>query len=63
MPKARKIKTLAPDRRWRKLLNERGFTRSYRFQNIDLEPLKRILLDIGGWAVCLPYNDPDMQYI
>ena len=63
MPATRKIKTNAPDRKWRKLLNERGFTRKYRFQNAVLEPLKHLLLDIGGWAVCLPYTDPDIQHV
>lgn len=63
MPTVRKIKTNAPDRKWRKLLNERGFTRRYRFKNAVLEPLKHLLLDIGGWAVCLPFTDPDVQHL
>ena len=63
MPTARKIKTNPPDREWRRLLNERGFTRKYRFENSTLEPLKHLLLDIGGWAVCLPMKDVDSPHI
>lgn len=63
MPATRKIKTLVPDRKWRKLLNERGFTRSHKFENAVLEPFKKMLLDIGGWAVVLPFKDPDVQHL
>lgn len=59
----KKIKTFAPDRKWRTLLNRRGFTRTYKFENTDLEPLKHLLLDIGGWAVVLPAIEPDVQHI
>lgn len=63
MPKVRKIKTNLPDRKWRQLLNARGFTRRYAFANAKLEPLKKKLLSIGGWAVCLPMIEPDYQRI
>ena len=63
MPSTKKIKTLPPDRKWRKLLNQRGFTRKYRFENADLEPLKQMLLGIGGWAVCLPFKEPDLHHL
>jgi len=59
MPKTRKLKTNLPDRRWRQLLNEKGFTRRYPFANAKLEPLKKKLLSIGGWAVCLPFVEED----
>jgi hypothetical protein len=59
MPTIRKLKTLVPSRRWRQLLNEKGFTRRYPFANPALEPIKKKLLDIGGWAVCLPYVEED----
>lgn len=63
MPKVRKIKTRSPDRKWRKLLNERGFTRRYPFANLELEPLKKKLLSIGGWAVVLPNIESDFKNI
>jgi len=63
MPTTRKIKTLMPDRKWRNLLNQRGFTRKYRFENTTLEPLKHLLLDIGGWAVCLPRIETDLPHL
>lgn len=63
MPKIRRIKTQLPDRKWRQLLNERGFTRRYPFYSPELEPLKKMLLNIGGWAVCLPKIEPDREKI
>jgi hypothetical protein len=59
MPKTRKLKTFLPDRKWRQLLNNKGFTRNYPFANSKLEPLKKKLLSIGGWAVCLPFVEED----
>ena len=56
-----KIKTKTPDKKWRELLNEKGFTRNYPFKNKRLEPLKRKLLKIGGWAVCLPDDEQDLD--
>ena len=63
MSKVRKLKTLVPSRRWRQLLNDKGFTRRYPFANPKLEPTKKLLLAIGGWAVCLPYIDEDYNRI
>lgn len=63
MPKTAKPKTLAPSRRWRKLANDNGFTRRHPFFAPQLEPLKKKLLSIGGWAVCLPRIEEDLKKI
>ena len=54
-----KIKTNKPDRKWLELARERGFTRRTGARC----PLKEILLDIGGWAVCVPHVEPDLANI
>jgi hypothetical protein len=51
---------IKPDRRWLRLARERGFT--LRTGNPDC-PLKKTLLDIGGWSVCVPHVEPDLGKI
>lgn len=58
-----KIKTLNPDIAWRKLANNKGWTRKYSCSDKNQEKLKQKLLNIGGWAVCFPYSDPDIDHI
>lgn len=55
------IKTAVPDADWVKKANENGFTRNHPFDEGQYEHLKNILLDIGGWAVCLPRIEEDYQ--
>ena len=57
------MRTKRPDSEWRKLLNARGFTRNYPFENKSLEPLKKKLLNMGGWAVVLPFKEIDLEEI
>jgi hypothetical protein len=56
----RKPKTTLPDRKWLRLAREYGFTQ--RTGNRDC-PLKKNLLAIGGWGVCVPHIEPDLQKI
>jgi len=58
-----KIKTKNPDRKWRTLANKNGWTIKYQHENLDLENLKKRLLAIGGWAVCLSRHEPDFENI
>lgn len=46
-----KIKTFRPGSRWLRLARERGFTLGT--GDPSLLPLKRKLLEIGGWSVCV----------
>lgn len=55
------MKTKKPDKEWRERLNEQGFTRNYPFANKELEPLKKKLLRMGGWAVILPDKEQDLE--
>jgi hypothetical protein len=54
------MKTKTPDRRWLRLAREQGFTlRTGSPRNL---PLKKILLAIGGWGVCIR-QEPDLEKI
>lgn len=55
-----KIKTTPPDRRWLKAGRERGFT--LKTGEPEHIPLKKILLGIGGWGVCIN-QEPDLENI
>jgi hypothetical protein len=57
----RRIKTELPSREWRKTATARGFTRGS--GNSLFYPLKKLLLGIGGWAVCTPSLEPDLDKI
>ena len=54
-----KLKTVPPDRKWVSLARERGFT----LHTGDRKhlPLKKLLLDIGGWSVCIPHVESDFS--
>lgn len=54
------IKTIPPDTRWLRLARERGFT--LRTGDPTHRPLKKILLEIGGWGVCIN-QEPDLEKI
>lgn len=54
------MKTKTPDRRWLKLAREQGFT--LRTGDPKHRTLKRILLSIGGWGVCIR-QEPDLEKI
>jgi hypothetical protein len=56
-----KIKTNKPDSRWLKIARERGFT--LKTGEPAWLPLKKILLDIGGWGVCTSRVEEDMELI
>lgn len=58
-----KIKTRNPDIKWRSLANKNGWTIRYPHENPGLENLKKRLLAIGGWAVCLSRYEPDLEKI
>lgn len=55
--------TRTPDKTWVEKANQNGFTRSHVFCDGGLESLKHRLLDIGGWAVCLPRIEDDLKKI
>lgn len=62
MPK--RIKTNRPDRTWLKRLREIGYTaRTTCAERQHLLPLKKKLLNIGGYAVILPVIEPDANKI
>lgn len=54
------LKTFAPEKRWVRIARERGFT----LKTGDKKhlPLKKILLEIGGWSVCI-HHEPDLPKI
>ena len=54
------IKTTPPDSEWLKIGVERGFTLDS--GSHEHLPLKKILLGIGGWGVCI-YKEPDLERI
>lgn len=56
-----KIKTKKPDARWLRLARQRGFT--LQTGPKKMSGLKEILLGIGGWAVCIPHVEPDLEKI
>jgi len=55
-----KIKTTPPDKAWLRRAREYGFT--LRTGNTNC-PLKKTLLAIGGWGVCVPKIEEDLQRI
>jgi hypothetical protein len=60
----RRIKTDSPSQQWYNDVKKRGFTADYTHpQTKHLEPLKQKLLEIGGWAVCLPVFEEDYDKI
>lgn len=56
-----KIKTKKPDPKWVQLARARGFT--LKTGAPEFLPLKKILLNIGGWGVCVPSLEPDLEKI
>ena len=54
-----KIKTKKPDSRWLKLARKSGFT--LKTGPKSMSELKKILLGIGGWAVCIPKIESDLD--
>lgn len=50
-----------PDDRWLRLARKSGYT--IRTGPKELLELKRALLDIGGWAVCVPKKEEDLKKI
>lgn len=54
------MKTKTPDRKWLGLARERGFT--LRTGDPKHRSLKNILLEIGGWGVCINL-EPDLEKI
>jgi hypothetical protein len=56
-----KIPTEPPDRGWLERARQCGWTA--RTGDAVWRPLKRILLGIGGWSVCLPSREPDLEAI
>lgn len=54
------MKTKKPARSWLKAARERGFTMNT--GDKMLRPLKKKLLDIGGWGVCIR-QEPDLENI
>lgn len=54
------MKTKTPDKKWLRLAREQGFT--LRTGDPKHRPLKKILLDIGGWGVCIR-QEPDLEKI
>lgn len=55
-----KVKTNKPDASWLRHARRSGFTT--RTGNTDC-PLKKTLLDIGGWGACIPHIEPDLLKI
>lgn len=55
-----KIKTLEPERGWLERARKSGFT--LKTGNTGC-PLKKKLLEIGGWAACIPHLEPDLEKI
>ena len=54
------MKTKTPDRKWLRFAREQGFT--LRTGDPKHLPLKKILLGIGGWGVCIR-QEPDLERI
>jgi hypothetical protein len=54
-----KINTTPPDRRRLEFARKNGFTTGT--GEPGLLPLKRKLLEIGGWAACVPVIEPDLE--
>lgn len=52
-----KLKTRQPSKRWREHANKNNWTRSYCHPDVVLENLKKRLLSIGGWSVCLQIDN------
>jgi hypothetical protein len=50
------IKTQKPDRAWLKRARKAGITK----RTGEASPLKKLLLDIGGWAAVIPEIEPDL---
>lgn len=55
------IRTNKPDPKWLELARERGYT--LRTGDPGLLPLKRKLLEIGGWSVCTIQGEQDLEKI
>ena len=55
------VKTKKPGAKWVRLARQRGFT--LRTGDPIFLPLKKKLLDIGGWSVCTPAKEPDLEKI
>jgi hypothetical protein len=55
------IKTASPDSEWLKFAESRGFTRGK--GDPEYTGLKDRLLGMGGWAVCLPETEPNLEEI
>lgn len=55
------LATKNPDSEWRDLADKRGFTKGR--GPLRHRRLKNILLDIGGWAACIPAHEPDLAAI
>lgn len=58
-----RLKTIKPSSRWRKYANENCWTIRCPHSNNNLENLKKKLLSFGGWAVCLPRIESDLDKI
>lgn len=56
-----KIKTDKPDPKWMRIARERGFT--LKTGTPEFLPLKKVLLTIGGWGVCVPHIESDLEKI
>lgn len=56
-----KVKTKKPSGSWLKRARDQGFTAKK--GNIEHVPLKKILLEIGGWGVCINGLEPDLDKI
>ncbi|HEV2643050.1 MAG TPA: hypothetical protein VGT98_10095 [Candidatus Elarobacter sp.] len=57
-------KTMLPDAEGLEFANERGFTRNHDNPKLaHLDELKRRLLSMGGWAVVLREQEPDLDAI
>lgn len=56
-----KLKTRKPSSRWLKIARQRGFTIAT--GGDDFRPLKEKLLAIGGWSVCVPRIEEDLDAI
>jgi len=57
------LNTKTPSKEWFDIAVKNGFTRNSVFHDSSLESLKNRLLDIGGWAVCLPKIEEDLYEI
>lgn len=58
-----KLKTVRPSSRWREHANKNCWTRLCPHPDASLEMLKKHLLKIGGWSVCLPHIEKEAKRI